>query len=85
MAPGSLATEVSPTGQKLAEPAREFAVKLPLARQARTGSTMTVKFSVSAFVCLPNSLCTVKNYVWNVPITFTPGGAAQGRLTTATQ
>jgi thiol-disulfide isomerase/thioredoxin len=81
--PGSFATEVSPTGQKLAEPAREFAVKLPLARQARTGSTMTVKFSVSAFVCLPNSLCTVKNYVWNVPITFQPGNSSVVKLSAA--
>ena len=38
--------------------------------------------SLSAFVCLPNSLCTVKNYVWNVPITFTPGGPATVKLTT---
>ena len=82
--PGSFGTEVSPTGQRLAEPAREFAVKLPLARQARTGSTMTVKFSVSAFVCLPNSLCTVKNYVWNVPITFEPGNSSVVKLS-ATQ
>jgi DNA-binding beta-propeller fold protein YncE len=81
--PGSLGTEVSPTGQRLAEPAREFAIKLPLARPARTGSTMTLKFSVSAFVCLPNSLCTVKNYVWNVPITFAAGSPTEIQLTTA--
>jgi len=81
--PGSLATEVSPTGQRVAEPTREFVVKLPLARQAPTGSTITVKLSVSAFVCLPNSLCTVKNYVWNVPITFNPGSPGLVKLSTA--
>jgi hypothetical protein len=50
-----------------------------------TGSSLEVKLSVSAFICLPNSLCTVKNYVWNVPITFTPGSPSPIRLTTATQ
>ncbi len=66
----------------MAQPAKDFPLKLPLAKQALTGSTMTIKLSLSAFVCLPNSLCTVKNYVWNVPITFTPGGPSQVKLTT---
>ena len=83
--PDLFAPEVSTTGQRVDRPAKDFLIKLPLARQALTGSSLRIKLSVSAFVCLPNSLCTVKNYVWNVPITFTPGGPAQVRLTTATQ
>ena len=83
--PNLFAPEVSTTGQNVDHPAKEFPIKLPLARQALTGSSMQVKLSLSAFVCLPNSLCTVKNYVWNVPITFTPGGPSRVRLSTATQ
>ena len=81
--PDVFAPEVSPTGQRLDTPAREFQLKLPLARQALTGSSLRIKLSLSAFVCLPNSLCTVKNYVWNVPITFAPGSPRQIKLTTA--
>ena len=80
--PDLFTPEVSTTGQRLGTPAKAFTLKLPLARQALTGSRLQVKLSLSAFVCLPNTLCTVKNYVWNVPITFTPGGPAQVKLTT---
>ncbi len=81
--PGTFTAEVSPTGGRVEAPAREFALKLPLAKQAPTGSKLTVKLSVSAFVCLPNSLCTVKNFVWNIPITFEPGQPTRVKLTTA--
>ncbi len=83
--PGSFAPAVVPEGSQVDPPAREFAIRLPLARQAPSGSTLRVKLSVSAFVCLPNTLCTVKNYVWNVPIAFEPGSPTQVRLTTATR
>ncbi len=82
--PGTFGPEVSPAGQPVAEPSKEFQVKLPLVKQAPSGSNLQVKLSVSAFVCLPNTLCTVKNFVWNVPITFSPGSPKQIRLTTAT-
>jgi thiol-disulfide isomerase/thioredoxin len=80
--PDVFAPEVSPTGQRVDQPSKEILLKLPLARQALTGSSLQVKLSLSAFICLPNSLCTVKNYVWNVPINFTPGGPSQIKLTT---
>jgi thiol-disulfide isomerase/thioredoxin len=80
--PDVFAAEVSPTGQRLESPAKSFTLRLPLASQALTGSTLQVKLSVSAFVCLPNTLCTVKNYVWNVPITFAAGAPAEVKLTT---
>ncbi len=83
--PDVFGPEVSPSGQPVAEPSKEFQLRLPLAHQAPTGSNLRVKLSVSAFVCLPNTLCTVKNYVWNVPITFTPGSPKEIRLTTAAQ
>ncbi len=56
--------------QSIEHPSPSFTVKVPLAKQPATGSELSVKLSVSAFVCLPNTLCTVKNYVWTVPITF---------------
>ncbi len=77
--------EVSPTGQKVDQPGKRFLLRLPLARQARTGSNLNVRVSLSAFVCLPNSLCTVKNYVWNVPITFAAGSPTEIQVTTAAQ
>ena len=60
---------------------KTFTVKVPLAKQPPTGSSLTAKVSVSAFVCLPNSLCTVKNYVWTVPITFDAVPAGPIKLT----
>jgi hypothetical protein len=81
--PGTFTPEVSTTGQKVENPSKELHLKLPLARQALTGSSIQLKLSLSAFVCLPNSLCTVKNYVWNVPITFNPGHPREVKLTTA--
>jgi thiol-disulfide isomerase/thioredoxin len=83
--PDVFGPEVSPTGQRVDHPAKQFLLRLPMVRQALTGSTLQVKVSLSAFVCLPNTLCTVKNFVWNVPITFAPGSPSQVRLTTAAQ
>jgi hypothetical protein len=81
--PGTFAPEVSPTGQKIDQPTNPIRLKLPLARQALTGSTLQLKVSLSAFICLPNSLCTIKNYVWNVPITFNAGNPSVVKLSTA--
>jgi len=81
--PGAFTPEVSPIGQRVEPPTKDFALRLPLARQAPTGSKLILKLSVSAFICLPNSLCTVKNFVWNVPITFEVGKPGPIRLTTA--
>ena len=43
---------------------------VPLASEAKAGETLKLKISARAMVCMPNSLCTVKNYTWNVPVTF---------------
>ena len=82
--PGVFTDAVSTTGQELENPKARFLVRLPLARQAATGSKLDVKLSVSAFICLPNSLCTVRNFVWDVPITFDINSPATIPLTTAT-
>ena len=38
---------------------------------------MTVTFFFSAFICKTGSegFCTIKNYVWNIPVTFDAGGS----------
>lgn len=62
-------------GQKLTPPAQTFTLKVPLARPAKPGESFPLRLSVSAFVCNENSnLCTVKSYVWNIPLTVSVGG-----------
>ena len=80
--PGAFASEISPTGNHLDSPAAKFQIKLPLSQPAATGATLPIRVSVAAFVCLPNTLCTTRNYVWNVPLQFTPGAANEVSLKT---
>lgn len=70
--PNPLSTEVSPYGETI-EPKSEFSVKVPFAQPMAEGKTVNLKLSVSAFLCLPNSLCTFKNYVLTVPVSFKAG------------
>ena len=59
-------------------PATHFTVKVPLTKPARAGDSADLKLSVSAFVCSKGSnFCTIKSFVWTVPVTFGPGGAAK--------
>ncbi|HMB04553.1 MAG TPA: thioredoxin-like domain-containing protein [Isosphaeraceae bacterium] len=81
---GVLADSASPTGQKLESPRPEFTIDVPLARPAEPGRSIPLKLSLSAFVCNEgSSLCTVKSYVWNIPIAFADGGKEKVTLTTA--
>ncbi|WP_435017353.1 thioredoxin-like domain-containing protein [Tundrisphaera sp. TA3] len=74
--------EVSPSGNKIESPQAQFPIKVTLAKPAEAGATLPLRVSVSAFICLPNSLCTTKNYVWNVPVKFTPGAPDKVTLKT---
>jgi thiol-disulfide isomerase/thioredoxin/sugar lactone lactonase YvrE len=72
---GVLADSVSPTGQKLKSPKPKFTIDVPLAEPAKLGQLIPLKLSLSVFVCNEgSSLCQVKSYVWNIPITFAEGG-----------
>ncbi len=71
--------------QSIEHPTPSFTVKVPLAKQPATGSELSVKLSVSAFVCLPNTLCTVKNFVWTVPVTFEAKASGSIKLSTTTR
>ena len=83
--PAALIAPAAATPVSVDHPAKTFQVRVPLAKQLPSGSELNVKLSVSAFVCLPNTLCTVKNYVWTVPVTCEPAATGPVKLTTAAQ
>jgi thiol-disulfide isomerase/thioredoxin len=68
--PEALSADNPRTGAQIEPPTPTFSVPVPLASEAKAGETLKLKISARAMVCLPNSLCTVKNYTWNVPVTF---------------
>ena len=70
--------------QSIDNPSKTFLVKVPLAKQATSDSKLSVKLSVSAFVCLPSALCTVKNTIWTIPVTFNAKDPGPIKLSTAT-
>ena len=72
-APKALDPETPSTGGHVEPPSETLAIPVHLAVAAKPGETLKVKVSLKAMVCLPNTLCTVKNFVWNVPVTFTSG------------
>jgi thiol-disulfide isomerase/thioredoxin len=75
--PGALSDSNPLTGGRIDPPSTTVTIPVPLAAEPAAGDTLSVKVSLSAMVCLPNTLCTVRNYVWNVPITFTGGAPSQ--------
>jgi thiol-disulfide isomerase/thioredoxin len=82
-APDALGAGVSPSGATIAPPKAEFQVPVPLAKASQSGDSLAVKLSVSAFICKEGSegFCTIKNFVWKVPVTFDRGGSDKVALT----
>ena len=81
---GLLAESVSPTGQKLETPSPKFTIKVDLAHPAKSGESIPLKLSLSAFVCNEgSSFCTIKSYVWNIPIKIAEGGRDRVTLAAA--
>ena len=69
---GVLGPEVLPEGQKIKPPATKFTITVPLAKPAAAGDKLDLRLSLQTFVCSEaSSLCQIKSYVWNVPVTFT--------------
>jgi DNA-binding beta-propeller fold protein YncE/cytochrome oxidase Cu insertion factor (SCO1/SenC/PrrC family) len=67
-----LGPEVLPEGQKIKPPTTNFTITVPLAKPAATGDKIDLRLSLQTFVCSEtSSLCTIKSYVWNIPVTFT--------------
>jgi thiol-disulfide isomerase/thioredoxin len=81
---GILAASVSPTGDRVQPPSDRFTIAVPLAEKGAAGTTFTLRLSLSAFECKEGSdgFCTVKNFVWQVPVTLAAGGTDRIALTT---
>ncbi len=60
-------------GGRIESPSETVSIPVPLAAAARAGETLKLRVSLKAMVCLPNTLCQVRNFVWNVPVTFADG------------
>jgi thiol-disulfide isomerase/thioredoxin len=70
-------------GVRLDQPDSRFTIPVMLTKPAEAGQTLDLKVSVGAFFCSNrSSLCTVKSFVWNVPITFVEGAPASVALET---
>lgn len=74
---GVLGADVSEYGSRVEPPKTQFDVEVPLTRTPRAGDTVGLKLSVSAFECKKGGagFCRVRNYVWEVPVTFEAGGS----------
>jgi thiol-disulfide isomerase/thioredoxin len=81
---GLLGPSVSPTGDRVQPPSDHVSIAVPLADGAAAGTKFTLKLSLSAFECKEGSdgFCTIKNFVWNVPVTLAAGGTDRIALTT---
>src|SRR5262249_18811962 len=65
-----------PTGKRLESPSDHFTVTVPPAKPAAAGDKFDLKLSVQAGVCSEGSnFCTIKSYVWTVPISVAEKGA----------
>jgi DNA-binding beta-propeller fold protein YncE len=75
---GILAPEVPTEGQRVKPPVPQFNVTVPLAKDAVAGDSLALRLSLQTFVCKETSnLCQIKNFVWNLPITFSATGASE--------
>jgi len=72
-----------PGGSKISPPTPAFEVAVPLVREAQAGDSVDLKFSVSTFQCKDGSdgFCTIKSYVWTIPVTFVDGAPDRIKLT----
>ena len=76
--PGLIAADFPATGKRVDPPSKQFSVKVPLATLPKVGETEVLTLSVAAFVCSEGSnLCTIKSYVWTIPVRFEQGGATK--------
>ncbi len=76
---GPIDRKVAGTRQKLAAPATQFNVSLPVT--ANTGKE-TVKLAITYYYCQEGleGLCKVGTVIWSVPIEVSEAGAAEGKL-----
>jgi hypothetical protein len=84
---GILAPDLPPEGRKIEPPATEFKITVPLAQTAAAGDALDLRLSLQTFVCSEkSSLCQIRSFIWNVPVTFGSGGSRDPiRLTADTK
>ena len=82
-APDALDAAITPQGSTISPPAAAFPIKVPLAKPARAGQELTLKVSMTVFVCKKGSagFCTMRNTVWTVPVKFAADGAKSVAIT----
>lgn len=72
---GILSPEVPPAGARIA-PAKQFTLDVIFAEGLKAGQIFDLKISVGAFICSEgSSLCTIKSYIWNIPIEAKAGAS----------
>jgi thiol-disulfide isomerase/thioredoxin len=72
-------------GGKFEKPATEVQIKVPLAKPAAAGESLTLKLSLGTFVCKKGSdgFCKPQSYAWTIPVTFEAGAGERIELTNA--
>jgi DNA-binding beta-propeller fold protein YncE len=82
---GALGPEAPEAGLRIEPPRAQFEVEVPLARVPSPGESMALKLSVASVECKKGSegLCRLRNFVWEIPVTFADGGTQRVELTTA--
>ena len=72
---GILGPEVLPKARKSSRRPRSSRSPFPWPRPAAAGEKIDLRLSLQTFVCSEtSSLCAIKSYVWNVPVTFSRNG-----------
>ena len=81
---GILSPDLPAEGERIKPQVHQFEVKIPLAKPVSAGESLDLKFSLQTFVCSEtSSLCQIRSFSWNIPVTFADSGAKDTiRLTT---
>jgi hypothetical protein len=80
--PAALGASNPKGGGRIEPPTTPASIQIPLAASSKAGETLKLRVSLKAMVCLPNTLCTVKNYAWVVPVTFADGAPEHATIGT---
>src|SRR5262249_31096747 len=72
---GILSADVPAEGARVSPPSERFTISASLAKEAADGQTIPLRLSLSAYICREGKggLCTVRSFIWNVPVTFAAG------------
>ncbi len=75
---GILSPDLPPEGQRIKPQVSHLEIKVPLAKAAAAGDAIDLRLSLQTFVCSEaSSLCQIRSFVWNVPISFGAQGASE--------